>query len=326
MRFRFLSALTMTWLTACAIPLTSAHAADSYPNRPIRLVVGFSSGGSTDQAARLLARSMSEQLGQPVVIDNRAGAGGGIALQHVATAPADGYTLIMLTASSTTLGLTRKVPFDVEKDFAPVGLTAIGPMILTVGSSLKIRSVSELIELAKAKPGQLSYGTSGVGTPSHLAGVLLDQIAHINTIHVPFKGSSENVISTAAGDVTMSFPDALSSVSMLQTGRTVALGVTTAKRASFLPSIPTLDESGLKGLVLPLWFGIAAPANTPPGIIAKLHAAIDKTVNAPGIKESMNKLGLDPERSTPEEFRDFIRDQIEINARLIKASGMQVEK
>lgn len=303
----------------------AASANDAYPSKPIRLVVGFSSGGSTDGIARLLARHMSEQLGQPVVVENRAGAGGGIALQQVAAAPADGYTLILLTASSTTLGLTRKVSFDIEKDFTPIGQVAVGPQVLAVTANAKVRSVADLVALAKSKPGELGYGTSGAGTPSHLVGVLLSQSANIKLIHVPFKGSSENIIATAAGDVTMSFTDAVSTMPMLNSGKAIALGVTTAKRASFLPAVPTLEESGLKGVVVPLWFGVAGPANMPADVTAKLYATINKLSSAAGVTQPLNNLGVDPQSSTPEEFRAFIRAEVRKNAELIKASGMKVE-
>ena len=306
-------------------PLAPALAQDGYPNRPIRLVVGFSAGGSTDVIARLVARSMSEQLGQPVVVENRAGAGGGIALEAVARAPADGYTLMLLTASSTTLGLVRKVQFDLERDFVPISQIAVGPLVLAVSAAASLRSVQDLTSRAREQPGRLSYGTSGAGTPSHLAGVMLDQIANVQTIHVPFKGSSENIVAIAAGDVTMSFTDAVSTMPMLQAGKAVALGVTTARRASFLPNVPTLEESGLKGLVLPLFFGVGAPAGTPPQIVARLHATIARTVSSPDMREPFNKLGVDPQGSTPAEFKAFLRAEIEKNAQLIKASGMKVE-
>ena len=316
-------------LLACVLllagPLAPALAQDGYPNRPIRLVVGFSAGGSTDVIARLVARSMSEQLGQPVVVENRAGAGGGIALEAVARAPADGYTLMLLTASSTTLGLVRKVQFDLERDFVPISQIAVGPLVLAVSAAASLRSVQDLTSRAREQPGRLSYGTSGAGTPSHLAGVMLDQIANVQTIHVPFKGSSENIVAIAAGDVTMSFTDAVSTMPMLQAGKAVALGVTTARRASFLPNVPTLEESGLKGLVLPLFFGVGAPAGTPPQIVARLHATIARTVSSPDMREPFNKLGVDPQGSTPAEFKAFLRAEIEKNAQLIKASGMKVE-
>lgn len=311
-------------LLAAAL-LQPVFAQDEWPRHPIRFVVGFSAGGSTDVIARLLAKSLSDQLGQPVVVDNRAGAGGGIALQQVANAPADGYTLIMLTGSSTTLQLVRKTPFDVERDFTPVGMVAIGPQVLAVTAFAPIKSVQELLTAAHDHPRTLSYGTSGVGTPSHLAGVMLDEIAGVSTIAVPYKGSAENIVAIAAGDVTMSFADAVSTMPMLQAGKATALGVTTAKRASFLPNVPTLEESGLKGLVLPLWFGVGVPAGTPPAIVAKLHAAIARTVSAPGVKEPFNKLGVDPQGGTPAEFKSFIHGEIEKNARLIKASGIKFE-
>jgi tripartite-type tricarboxylate transporter receptor subunit TctC len=327
----FPSRLTRPWrlLAATALVLAattqSASAQEPYPNRPIKIVVGFSAGGSTDVIARLVAKGMSEQLGQPVIVENRAGAGGGIALESVAKAAPDGYTLLLLTASSTTLGLVRKVPFDLERDFIPISQIAVGPMVMAVSSSTAVRKLPDLIAKGKEPGARLSYGTSGAGTPSHLAGVLLERLANVQATHIPFKGSSENIIATASGEVTMSFTDAVSTIPMLQSGKAIALGVTTAKRASFLPDVPTLEEAGLKGMVLPLFFGVGAPTGTPPQVISRLHAVISKTVSAPEMKEPFNKLGVDPQVSTPAEFKAFLRSEVEKNAQLIKASGIKVE-
>lgn len=182
-------------------------AAETYPSRPIHLIVGFSAGGSTDSVARLIGKGISDQLGQPVVIENRPGAGGEIALQYVAKAPADGYTLLLVTASSSTLGLVRKVPFDIERDFTPIAEVAVSPQVLTASPTLPAKTVSELVALARKEPGKLTYGTSGVGTPSHLAGVMFDHIAGVKTTHVPYKGSSENILGGTAGNTSMSYTD-----------------------------------------------------------------------------------------------------------------------
>jgi tripartite-type tricarboxylate transporter receptor subunit TctC len=313
-------------LLACTAVLcifAQAAIADTYPVRPVYLVVGFSAGGSTDGVARLLARNMSEQLGQPVVVENRPGAGGELAIQYVAKAQPDGYVLLLITGSSSTLGLLRKVPFDIERDFAPIGQVAVGPQILAVNPDLPAKNVAELVALAGKEPGKLSYGTSGVATPSHLAGVMFDKIAKVVTTHIPYKGSSENILGTASGNISMSYTDATSVIPLMEAGRVRALGVTTAKRASFLPDVPTLDESGLRGLILPLWFGVSAPAGTPEDVIKRLSSVIEKTLTAPTIKESLNKLAVDPQFSTPAEFKAFMREEIKKNAELIKMSGMR---
>lgn len=313
---------------ACAAMLlvTAQHAsAETYPSHPIQMIVGFSAGGSTDSVARLLGRGMQERLGQPVVVVNRPGAGGEIALQYVAKAPADGYTLLIVTGSSSTLGLTRKVSFDIEKDFAPIASVALSPQVLTVNPNMPLKSVADLISYARKEPGKINYGTSGIGTPSHLAGVMLNRIANVETTHVPYKGSSENILGVAAGNIEMSFSDATSVMPLVEAGKVRALGVTTAQRATFMPDVPTLDESGLKGLVLPLWFGVSAPAGTPKAVIERLGAAIKETMAEPGIKSALNKLGIDPAYSSSDEFKAFIKNELVKNAELIKLSGMKTQ-
>lgn len=316
-----------TLLTCAAIIGLWGHvaAAETYPARPIHLIVGFPAGGSTDSVARLLGKGISDDLGQPVVVENRPGAGGEIALQYGAKAAPDGYTLMLVTGSSSTLGLVRKVSFDIERDFVPIAEVAVSPQILTVTPSLPVKSVADLVALARKEPGKLTYGTSGVGTPSHLAGVMFDQIAKVVTTHVPYKGSSENILGVASGNISMSYTDATSVLPLLQSGKVRALGVTTAARASFLPDIPTLDESGLKGLVLPLWFGVSAPTGTPESAIKRLSAAIEKTMSAPETKTSLNKFGIDPQFSPAGQFKAFIHNELKKNAELIKLSGMKIQ-
>jgi tripartite-type tricarboxylate transporter receptor subunit TctC len=298
-------------------------AAETFPARPIHLIVGFSAGGSTDSVARLIGKGLSDQMGQPVVVENRPGAGGEIALQYVSKAAPDGYTLLLVTASSSTLGLVRKVPFDIERDFAPIAEVAVSPQILTVNPSLPAKDVAQLVALARKEPGKLTYGTSGVGTPSHLAGVMFDQIGKVTTTHVPYKGSSENILAVAAGNISMSYTDATSVLPLLQAGKVRAIGVTTAQRVSFLPDVPTLDESGLKGLILPLWFGVSAPANTPQAVVQRLGAAIQKTMSTPVMKVSLNKLGIEPQYAGVDAFKAFIHGELKKNAELIKLSGMK---
>lgn len=315
-------------LLACAALLlvTPQHvSAETYPSHPVQMIVGFSAGGSTDSVARIIGRSMQDKLGQPVVVVNRPGAGGEIALQYVAKAAPDGYTLLIVTGSSSTLGLTRKVSFDIEKDFVPIAQVALSPQVLTVNPNMPLKTVADLTNFARKEPGKLNYGTSGIGTPSHLAGVMLNHIAKVETTHVPYKGSSENILGVAAGNIEMSYTDATSVLPLLQAGKVRALGVTTAQRASFLPDVPTLDESGLKGLVLPLWFGISAPTGTPKNVTDRLAAAIKETMAEPGIKAALNRLGIDPAYSPSDAFKAFIHNELVKNAELIKLSGMKTQ-
>jgi tripartite-type tricarboxylate transporter receptor subunit TctC len=300
--------------------------AQSYPLKPIRIVVGYTAGGGTDVTARIVAQKLSEQFGQPVVVENRAGAGGTIAAARVAASPADGYTLLLVTAADPVQSALRaNLPYDLERDSAPVSLVAVGPFVLVVHPSVPARNVKELIALARSRPGKLSYGSAGVGTATHLAGELFNLMAKSSLAHVPYKGSSESAIATAAGQIDMSFPDATAVLPLVDAGRLKALAVTSAKRASMLPSMPTLSESGLPGYDYSTWKGVLAPAGVPKDIIARLNAVIGKAVDTPEIKESLNKQGLDPQTSTPEQFAALIHGDIAKNAKLIALAGVKVE-
>ena len=313
-------------IVACANLSVFDSLAQRYPVKPIRMVVGFAAGGSTDATARMVAQKLSEHLGQPVIVENRVGAGGSIATERVATSPADGYTLLLMPASGAIdAALRSKLPYDLDRDFAPVSLAVIGPYVLVVHPSVPARNVAELVALARAQPGKLNYGSAGVGSTMHLAAELFNLMAKVNTVNVPYKGGSESVIATAGGQVDMSFPTLMTAVPLINSGKLRALAVTSAKRASLTPSIPTLDESGLTGYDRTGWFGVLAPAGVPKDIIARLNGIIGKAINTPEMKESLTKQGFEPQTNTPEQFAALIRDEIAQTAKLIKLFGVKAE-
>ena len=318
--------LLIAGIVASAIFFVFDSLAQSYPVKPIRMVAGQAPGGSTDVTARIVGQKLSELLGQPVVVENRTGAAGSIAAERVATSPADGYTLLVLVNGHTVLpALRSRLPYDLERDFAPVSLMALGAAVLAVHPSVPARNVKELIALAASHPGKLNYGSSGVGGTTHLMGELFGLISKVKLSHVPYKGSAESAIATVARHIDIGFLDITVTLPLVKSGRLNALAVTTLKRASLMPSIPTLDESGLPGYDYAGWYGLIAPAGVPKAIIARLNAAIDKVVNTPEIKESLIKQGLDPHPNTPEQFAAFIHAAIAKNAKLIKLAGMKAE-
>ena len=298
--------------------------AQSYPVKPIRLIVGYSPGGGTDVSARAVAQKLTESLGQTVVVENRPGATGAIAAERVATSPADGYTLLMNSANDMILPAVRsKLPFNVERDFAPVSLVVIAPMAIIVHPSVPAQNVKQLLALARSRPGKLSFGSAGTGNTTHLAGELFKFMAKVNIIHVPYKGASDHLIATAAGQLEMSIASVAAATPMLKVGKLRALAVTSAKRVSSVPALPTLGESGLPGFDYASWFGVAAPAGVPKDIIARLNTEIGKAVNTPEMKEWFSKLGLEVETNTPEEFSTFIHSEIVKNAKLVEFAGVK---
>lgn len=303
-------------------------AAQTYPAKPVRVVVGFSPGGIADVTVRLVAPRLSEALGQQVIVENRPGASGAIATERVATSPADGYTLLAPTAADTVIPVMRaKLPYNLERDLAPVSLVAVAPFVLVVHPSVPARNVKELIALARAQPGKLSYGSVGVGTTPHLSAEALKMMTNVNILHVPYKGGLDNVIANVSGLVDMVFASMPSLMPVIGTGtlRLRAMAVTSIKRASFMPALPTLNESGVVGYDRSSWVGMLAPANVPKEVIARLNAAVIKVVNTAEIRESFSKQGLEAQTNAPEQFAAFISAQLEQNARLIRAIGLKQE-
>ena len=321
-------------LRRCMLALLSVsfvhagHAADqTYPNRPIRLVIPWPTGGATDVTFRLWAPQLAENLGQQIVIDNRAGASSIIGLDIVAKSPPNGYTI---GASNIAFGanpfLINKMPFDSGKDLLPVSLTSLVPMVLTVHPSVPARSVKELIALAKAKPGSLNYGSAGNASASHLVTELFNDVTGIKMLHVPYKGGGPQVISALSGETVVLFIPIPNSLQHIRNGRLVALGVSTLKRDSTLREIPTIAEAiGVPGFQVSEWHGVVVPAGTPKAVIDRLHQEIVKVLALPDVKERIEAAGAQPVGSTPEEMTDYIRKEFARWSRLIKTVGIRID-
>jgi tripartite-type tricarboxylate transporter receptor subunit TctC len=314
------------FLTLAALLGANSVAAQSnppYPAKPIRMIVPSSPGSGPDIMARAIGQALTESLGQPVVIDDRPGAGGIIGSEAAAKSPPDGYTLIMSNAGAHTVNasLYAKLPYDPIRDFATVTLVAMAPNILIVPPTLPARSVKELIALAKAKPGELTFGSGGNGSTAHLSGELFKSMAGINIVHVPFKGSPGAVIAVIAGQISMAFPNIPPALPQVRSGKLKALAVTTAKRSVALPDLPTVAESGLPGYEATAWFGVLAPAATPLSIIAQLNAAIVKSLLTREMRERLIAEGTEPVGNTPEQFAQIVRNDIAKWAKVVKSSG-----
>lgn len=316
-------------LTASAFLALSASTntlAQSYPTKPVRLFVGFSAGAAPDVIARLMIPALSQMFGQSWIVENRGGAGGSLATENVAKAPADGYTLLMMAAADTMQpALRSKLPYDLERDFAPITLLASGMSVMVMHPSVPVKNVKELIALARANPGKLNYGSSGIGSSSHLMGELFNQMAGVKIAHVPYKGSTESATATAAGEIEISFPSVASVAPLLDAGKLRAIAVTSSRRAVSFPNLPTIDEAGLPGYDRRSWFGVIAPTGLSRDIIAQLHTALSKVVSGPDMVAALNKQGLEPQTNTPEQFSTFIRGEIAQNAKLIKLAGAKSE-
>ena len=300
--------------------------AQTYPVKPIRMLFGYTAGGAGDVGARLLAQKLSESLGQNVVVENRPGAGGAIADEAVAKAPADGYTLLYAAGSTTILPALRpKLPYNVERDFAPVSMVVITSFALAVHPSVPVRDVKGLIALARSQPGKLTFSTPGVGSSAHFAGEVFKMMTDVKMLHVPYRGAPEATTAVIAGEVDINFPSVTGALPFIASGRLKALAVSSAKRASTLPSVPTLNEAGLAGYERSGWNGVLAPAGVPKEIIARLNTAIVKAVNTPEMREAFIKQGLDAQTGTPEQFAAFIRGQLAQNAKVVKFAGIKTE-
>ena len=313
--------------TAVGFISVPVFAQSEFPNKSIRMVVGFTAGGISDVLARALGARLSAQTGQQVVIDNRAGAGTTIAAEIVAKAPPDGYTLFMqdMTTQAINVSLYKKLPYDSVKDFTPITLVASSPLMLVVHPSLPVKSVKELIALGKAKPGQIAFASSGNGTILHLAAETFKTLAGIDMIHVPYKGSSQAVQALLAGEVAVTFSTMPPALANVKAGRLRALGVTTPTRNAAAPEVPTIAEAGLKGFDVVLYSGVLGPARLPALVVSKLNAEFIKAVNAPETKAVYASLGVDPITDTPAEFAAHITAEIDKLGKAVRASGAHVD-
>ena len=311
---------------ALAAPAFGAQA-QSYPNKPIRLVCPFPPGGAVDIASRATAHTLSQLLGQPVTVDNRPGAGGNIGAEITAKSAPDGYTLLMTTSGIMGINpaLYSKIPFDSIKDFAPVSMLVSLNNVLVLNPSVPAKSVQEVIALAKAQPGKLTYASSGNGTSIHLSGELFKSMTGADMLHIPYKGSSPAVTDLLAGQVNMMFDNIPSSLPHIKAGKLRALAVTGSKRSQLLPDLPTIAEAGVAGYDSYVWFGIVAPAGTPQEIIAKLNAALVKTAATPEFRDRLTSQGYEVMSSTPEQMAASIRGEIDKWGKVVKASGAKVD-
>ncbi|MBI3055200.1 MAG: tripartite tricarboxylate transporter substrate binding protein [Betaproteobacteria bacterium] len=303
-----------------------AETAKDYPNRPIRLVVPSSPGGGTDIIARQLSVRLTERWGQQVIVDNRPGAGQMIGISLVAKSPPDGYTLVMTaTPLAVNTVLYKKVPYDPIRDFAPVTQVAAMPNLLVMHPTLPVRNVKQMIALAKSRPGELAYASSGFGTGPHLSMELFNHMADIKLQHVPYKGTGPALLDTISGHVPLLMSTLLPPLPHLKTGRLRALGVTSAKRVSSLPDVPTVAEGGVAGYEVVGWYGIAAPAGTPQPVVAKLQAEISAILHAPETRDKLAAEGAEAVGSKPEEFSAFLKSEIDKWGKVVKAAGIPMQ-
>ena len=307
--------------------LAGPHAAlAQYPNKPIKLIVGFPPGGGSDAAARLAAAALGEKLGQPIVVENKAGANTILATQFVQSQPADGYTLLFVSASFAINPSLYKLPYDPAKDFVPVALVATVPLLLITHHDVPAKNVAELVALAKAQPGKLTYASFGQGSAAHLAGEMFCAMTGTEILHVPFKGSGPAITELLGGRVTMMFPGIGSAMPLVKDGKLKGLAVSTAKRVTAAPEIPTVAEAAVPGFEIATWESIQAPAGTPPEVVTKLNAALKEVLATKELREKLIALGLEPEGTkTPAETAQFIRAETQKFARLVKDRNIKVD-
>jgi tripartite-type tricarboxylate transporter receptor subunit TctC len=306
-----------------------ARAADpsqDYPVKPIRVLVGFSAGSTTDIMARIVGQKMNEAWGQPVVVDNRPSAGGVLASSTVATAAPDGYTLLSVSAGhAVSAALYSKLPYDTLKDFAGITLFATVPSILVVSPSSGVKSVKELVALARSRPGAFNYSSPGIGSANHLAGELFKSLAKIEVAHVPFKGIPEALTAPLQGSVLFNFSPIVNVLPLAKGGKLVALATSTGKRAAAMPELPTIAEAGVPGYVFDPWFGLLTTAKTPRPVVAKLNREVTRILGLPDVKERMLALGAEPTPVTPEQFDAHVRSEVAKFRKIIQDANIKVD-
>ena len=311
MQHRLLAVASSAFLLAAAfVPSAATHAAE-YPTGPITMIVPFAPGGSADTVARIVGNEVSKEIGQPIVILNRSGAGGNIGYEMAARALHDGYTLVMATSPlAVNVSLYHKLGYDPIKDFSPISLVALQPNLLVVNPELPVKTLAELIAYAKVNPGKLNFGSSGIGTSQHLAGELFKRRAGVDIVHVPYRGGGPAMVDLVGDRLQMMFETIPSSLPYAQSGQLRAIAITVDERSKMLPDVPTVSEAGLSGFVSRGWLGVAAPAKTPKPIIDKLNAAIRKASETPSVADRLTELGLQVKRTSPSEFATFIDQEI----------------
>ena len=327
-KFGVLFVMAMILMTVTAFADAVAAAADpDYPTKPIRVIVPQAAAGSQDTVTRLVGAKLGEALGQQVVIDNRTGANGIIGTEMASKAAPDGYTLLATGTGSHAINpsLYAKIPYDPVKQFTPVALIGYSTSVLVVHPSVPVKSIAELIALAKSKPGEIMYASAGVGSSPHLSAEMFRYMSGVNIMHVPYKGSTPGVIATISGEASMMFTGVASAIAHIKAGRLRALSVNGPKRSPTLPEVPTANESGLPGFEVDFWVGIFAPSGTPRIVITKLNSEINRIINTREIREQFLTIGADPVGGTPEQFGAILQKDIERWGKTVKVSGMKVE-
>lgn len=300
--------------------------AQAYPSKPLRLIAAYPAGGPSDIVARTVAQRVGEVLGQTIVVENRAGAGGNVGFEAGAKAPPDGYTLLLGAGAMTIApAIYPKLGYDVVRDLVPVSMVASSTFVLMVHPAVPAKNVDELIRLARARPGILNVGSAGLGSPPHLAAELFQSMAKVKVVHLPYKGATPALTALLSGETDLYFGGISSAVPHVKSGRLRGLAVTGKRRASTLPQLPTLDEAALKGFDIQTWFGIMVPTGTPADVVARLHSATVKAVSRPDMRDTLLALGFEPETSTPEQFAAHVRAELRKFADIVKASGAKFE-
>ena len=324
---RSLIGAVLLGLTMLLAPMADASA-QAYPTKPVSLLIAFPPGGPSDVLSRVVGKKLEQILGQPFIMDNRPGAGGNIAAEAAAHAPADGHTILMGNNSilATNAALYKKVNFDPEKDFAPISLIGSQANILVVNPNMPVQSLAELIALLRANPGKFNYASSGHGTAAHLAAELFKAEAKVEITHVPYKGGAPALQDVIAGHVHIIFATAASVVPHIKSGKVRALAVTPIQRTAVFPDLATIDELGLKGFDATTWHGLVAPAKTPREIVVRLHRATVEALNDPAVRKSLTDLGVDIVGNTPEEFAAYIKAEIPKWTAIVKASGAKLDR
>ena len=310
---------------ACSIPI-AGFAQGGYPNRPVRVVVSFAPGGTTDILARLLAQKLTEVMGQPFVVDNKPGAGGILGNDNVAKSAPDGYTLLMGSASNLAVNVSmyKSFPYDPKKDLVPVSQVAAGPFVLVVNPSVPAKTFQEFIALVKSRPGQITFGSSGNGTSLHLAGELMNSMADMKMVHVPYKGTGPATMDTISGQLSATISDMVPFVPHIKAGKLRPLAQTMSKRSPLLPDLPTVAET-LPGYDATSWYGMMAPAGTPPAVIQRLYHELGKIMQMPDVKERYTQLAVDTVNTTPEQFGAYIAAEQVKWAEVVRKSGAKID-
>ncbi len=302
-----------------------AHA-QAWPTKPVRFILPVAAGSSSDVIARIVGQKLSERLGQQVILDNQPGAGGNVGIPAAARAAPDGYTMVLLSsAQAISPSIYRKLPYDLARDFVPVTQLAAGLYMLMVHPSVPARSVKELVTVARARPGQLAFGSAGTGTGTHLTGELFKAMAGVNLLHVPYRGMGPAITELLGGQISMAFLGLPSGIEHSKTGRLRALAVSTSTRSTAVPELPTLVEAGVPGFHVTTWQGLAFPAATPRDVVAKLHAETVRALQAPDLRERFRALGVDVVGDTPEQFSAYLKTEIAQWARAVREAGMTPE-